>query len=118
MPDRVLALVAEVFASRIEGRRSLCEVTLRLLPLYLIHVVLVYCGLLKFNNEHQALFQDAKIRFNHRVRSVARAYVALTINSAEPRDPQGQLLHLIALGATINMGWDSDLPGVCATSSA
>lgn len=117
-PIGVLALVAEVFAkqgSKVAG--SLAIVTLACFLGYLIHVVLVYGGLLKFNKlSIRRFFQDAKDPFiTAFVTRSSGGTLPVTINAAKNLGiPKDIYSFSLPLGATINMDGTAIYQGVCA----
>jgi Na+/H+-dicarboxylate symporter len=117
-PIGVLALVAEVFAkqgSKVAG--SLTIVTIACFTGYIIHLVLVYGGLLKFNKlSIRRFFRDAKDPFiTAFVTRSSGGTLPVTIKAASnlgiPKDISSFSL---PLGATINMDGTAIYQGVCA----
>ena len=117
-PIGVLALVAEVFAkqgSKVAG--SLAIVTIACFTGYIIHLVLVYGGLLKFNKlSIRRFFRDAKDPFiTAFVTRSSGGTLPVTIKAASnlgiPKDISSFSL---PLGATINMDGTAIYQGVCA----
>ena len=117
-PIGVLALVAEVFAkqgSKVAG--SLAIVTIACFSGYIIHVVLVYGGLLKINKlSIRRFFRDAKDPFvTAFVTRSSGGTLPVTIKAASnlgiPKDISSFSL---PLGATINMDGTAIYQGVCA----
>jgi Na+/H+-dicarboxylate symporter len=117
-PIGVLALVAEVFAKQganVAG--SLVIVTIACFTGYLIHLVLVYGGMLKLNKlSIKRFFRDAKDPFvTAFVTRSSGGTLPVTIKAASnlgiPKDISSFSL---PLGATINMDGTAIYQGVCA----
>jgi len=117
-PIGVLALVAEVFAkqgSKVAG--SLATVTLACFVGYLIHVVLVYGGLLKLNKlSIRRFFKDAKDPFiTAFVTRSSNGTLPVTIEAASRLGVSKDIYAFsLPLGATINMDGTAIYQGVCA----
>ncbi len=117
-PIGVLALVADVFArqgSQVAG--SLAIVTLACFTGYILHVVLVYGGLLKFNKlSIRRFFKDAKDPFvTAFVTRSSGGTLPVTIKaSANLGIPKDISAFSLPLGATINMDGTAIYQGVCA----
>ncbi|MDD3823202.1 MAG: dicarboxylate/amino acid:cation symporter [Sphaerochaetaceae bacterium] len=118
-PIGVLALVAEVFAkqgSKVAG--SLAVVTIACFAGYLIHVVLVYGGLLKFGGKLsiRRFFRDAKDPFiTAFVTRSSNGTLPVTIEAAKNLGvPKDIYAFSLPLGATINMDGTAIYQGVCA----
>jgi Na+/H+-dicarboxylate symporter len=117
-PIGVLALVAEVFAKQganVAG--SLAIVTLACFSGYIIHIVLVYGGLLKLNKlSIRRFFKDAKDPFiTAFVTRSSGGTLPVTIKaSANLGIPKDISSFSLPLGATINMDGTAIYQGVCA----
>lgn len=117
-PIGVLALVAEVFAkqgSKVAG--SLAIVTVACFLGYLIHVVLVYGGLLKWNKlSIKRFFRDGKNPFiTAFVTRSSNGTLPVTIEAAKNLGvPKDIYAFSLPLGATINMDGTAIYQGVCA----
>jgi Na+/H+-dicarboxylate symporter len=117
-PIGVLALVAEVFAkqgSKVAG--SLAIVTIACFLGYVIHIVLVYGGLLKINKlSIKRFFKDAKDPFvTAFVTRSSNGTLPVTIEAADRLGiPKEVYAFSLPLGATINMDGTAIYQGVCA----
>ena len=117
-PIGVLALVAEVFAkqgSKVAG--SLATVTIACFLGYLIHVVVVYGGLLKFSRlSLRRFFKDAKDPFiTAFVTRSSSGTLPITMKAAESLGVSKDIYGFsLPLGATINMDGTAIYQGVCA----
>jgi Na+/H+-dicarboxylate symporter len=118
-PFGVLALVAVVFATngpKVIG--SLGVVTAACFIGYALHVIIVYCGLVKFYGglSVKRYFQDAKDPFiTAFVTRSSNGTLPVTMEAAENMGvPKDIYSFSLPLGATINMDGTAIYQGVCA----
>lgn len=118
-PIGVLALVAVVFATNgPKAIGSLGVVTAACFTGYALHVIIVYCGLVKFYGglSIKRYFQDAKDPFiTAFVTRSSNGTLPVTMEAAENLGvPKDIYSFSLPLGATINMDGTAIYQGVCA----